>query len=113
MDDLPPNSPKLWGPPLWDVLTLFSLAYPETPSEAKKQAHAIWINILPQILPCDVCDSHLEQYLKVNPIEPALENRDKFYQWVVDLQEDIKTQGKRKSEGKEEEGKDDVKKEKE
>lgn len=77
--------PEVWGPKGWFFLHSITMAYPEKPSQNDKDNYAIFFNILPTVLPCEVCQKHLRQHMANNPIQPALENRQTLVEWLINI----------------------------
>lgn len=70
-----------WAEPLWQILYICILN--------KKCDTAKLIDALPNILPCDVCKTHLESYLKLNPLPSC---RDDIFRWCSQLEKSISPQ---------------------
>jgi hypothetical protein len=69
---------NFWGPKVWSTIHIFSASY--TPDQ--KQAFKDYIyNVLPKLLPCESCRSHLKENIKTIPLEPYLTNNHNVFLW--------------------------------
>ena len=61
-----PNvDPKLWGPPAWAFLRYCAVACDNTCSESYRR----FIELLPEVLPCEQCRVHSAAYIVDNPVD--------------------------------------------
>ena len=78
-------NPKFWGPHGWIFLHAVTMNYPKNPSNDDKQLYRNFFSSLTRVLPCEKCAYHYKQHIKDDPIEPALENRDKLVRWLIKI----------------------------
>lgn len=84
-------STSIWGPPLWHVLHIISLNYPQRPTAADKKAYTEFLRALGGVLPCGDCRKNYPQNLRQlgfdNPTRrrSILRNRDSFARFMVRL----------------------------
>tara|TARA_E500000178_G_C16812644_1_gene657679 strand:+ start:286 stop:690 length:405 start_codon:yes stop_codon:yes gene_type:complete len=78
-------NPKFWGPHGWIFLHSVTMNYPKNPSNNDKQLYRNFFSSLTRVLPCEKCAYHYKQHIKDDPIEPALENRDKLVRWLIKI----------------------------
>jgi hypothetical protein len=78
-------NPKFWGPHGWIFLHSVTMNYPKNPSNDDKQLYRNFFSSLTRVLPCEKCAYHYKQHIKDDPIEPALENRDKLVRWLIKI----------------------------
>jgi hypothetical protein len=69
---------RFWGPSGWRLLHLITFTY--TP--AKKTEVKEFFELLPYVLPCKFCRASLTEYMRTEPIEPALESQSKLTHWL-------------------------------
>lgn len=70
---------RFWGPSGWRLLHSITFAYiPHTEKNSVRQM----FEMLPFVLPCKFCRASLTEYMKVDPLEPALESRDALTKWL-------------------------------
>jgi hypothetical protein len=84
-DTQPPITPSTWGEPLWRVMHIFALAYPDSPSDEIKSAYRNFYTSIQLIIPCEVCREGYVTIINQLPLEPALETKDALFQWTVDV----------------------------
>ena len=70
---------RFWGPSGWRLLHLITFTY-----EPEKQKAAVreMFSMLPFVLPCKYCRASFSQYLRKEPLEPALHSRAKLTRWL-------------------------------
>jgi hypothetical protein len=73
--------PELWGPKLWFFLHTISFEY--NPSIETKKSYSTFFNSLAPIIPCEICRLHYTKFLKNNPIENSLDNKESLIKWVL------------------------------
>ena len=78
-------NPKFWGPHGWIFLHSVTMNYPKEPSLEDKTLYRNFFSSLTKILPCEKCAYHYREHIKDDPIEPALENRDKLVRWLIKI----------------------------
>ena len=74
------KDPKIWGPPLWDILHYITFNY--NPKDANK-VERIFTFHLPNLMPCIHCKNHYKAYIKENPIK--LRTREELSRWLVKI----------------------------
>jgi len=72
------RNPKIWGPPLWDILHYITFRY--DPKDAKK-VERLFMYHLPNLMPCIHCKNHYKDYVRRNPIK--LRNMEELSKWLV------------------------------
>ncbi len=82
-------SPKIYGPHLWHVIHVITLAYPDKPSKEDKLNNKIFFESLKNVIPCSLCREHYKQNLKNYPLDEALTSRDKLTRWGFDLHNQV------------------------
>jgi FAD-linked sulfhydryl oxidase len=88
-------SPKLWGNEGWHFIHFVALNYPDKPTEANKKTYLMFLETLQFTLPCEGCQFNWSEKLKKHP--PNLESRKDFFEWTVDMHNQInETNGKPK-----------------
>lgn len=80
---------NIWGPHLWFVLHTITFNYPINPTKEDKKNYKKFLYSLKEILPCSICRKHYKRHLKHNPPIKALENRDEFIKWMIDLHNEV------------------------
>ena len=77
---------RFWGPSGWRLLHTITFAYnPETDKSSTGQL----FNMLPFVLPCKFCRTSLTEYMEKDPLEPALETREKLTRWLWRIHNDV------------------------
>ena len=74
------TNPKIWGPPLWDILHYLTFQY--NPKDAKK-IERIFTFHLTNLMPCKHCRIHYRKYIKAHPIQ--LQSRESLSRWLVKI----------------------------
>jgi hypothetical protein len=69
---------RFWGPSGWRLLHLISFTYEPSQSKEVKE----FFELLPYVLPCKFCRASLTEYLRAEPIEPALKSQKELTKWV-------------------------------
>jgi len=84
---------RFWGPSGWRLLHLITFTY--QPSNVKHVKE--FFETLPYVLPCKFCRASLTEYMRVEPIESALESRSALTHWLFRIHnlvnEKLKGQG--------------------
>jgi len=62
------GNPDKWGPPVWSILHILSERIGQNSMDTS-EAHdmGILVSLLPSILPCTTCQSHMRQYIALHP----------------------------------------------
>jgi hypothetical protein len=73
---------RFWGPSGWRLLHLITFTYePEVQKESVREL----FEMLPFVLPCKFCRSSLSEYMEKEPLEPALQSREKLTKWLYKI----------------------------
>ena len=75
--------PYYWGKSGWIFLNSIALTYKPEYKENYKQ----FILQLPNILPCEKCGNNLKK--SINSIDEALESKENFLNWLIELRNNI------------------------
>lgn len=76
------KNPVIWGPPLWDILHYVTFHYnPSTTTP--KQIERLFLQHVPNLLPCEPCRKHYCGYVKKNPI--TTRSRESLSRWLVKI----------------------------
>ena len=87
-------SPKEWGSEGWHLIHYASLNYPLNPTEEDKKNYLSFLESLKFVLPCEGCAFNWSEKLKQHP--PKLNSRKEFFEWTVDMHNQVnKTNGKK------------------
>ena len=87
--------PRQWGPHFWKVIDAVALSYPEKPDIQDQNNVSTFIVSLKNVLPCEKCQNHFTENLKKFPISQALNSRNNFIKWVIDVHNSVnKSNGK-------------------
>ncbi len=79
-------APQNWGPHVWAAIHLICLGAPERFSSGDSAAYRLFFENLANVLPCEVCRTHLRQNLTEVPLDTALTSgRDALFTWSVKL----------------------------
>ena len=88
--------PKFWGPSGWIFLHSITMNYPKNPTEQDKQIYFNFFKNLEKVIPCEKCGYNYSLNLKKHPIQPALESRDLFIRWLIQVHNEVNREtGKR------------------
>ena len=78
----PGVSPAVWGPPVWFVIHMLALMYPQTPTKQERTEMKQFLSGLQKVLPCETCQRHFAQELST--MDPKVfESRDALFAWTV------------------------------
>lgn len=64
---------------------IVTLGYPPNPSQDEKIAAANFFNSLAHVIPCPICKSHYQHFLKEVPVENVVGSRDELINWCFEL----------------------------
>lgn len=79
-------SVSYWGPITWKTLHCITYNYPINPThQEKKMYYDFFHQILPYLLPCQICQKHYLRNLNSFPIAQKLDRKDDFIRWLIDL----------------------------
>ena len=87
-------SPKLWGSEGWHFIHFVALNYPEKPSEEDKNNYYKFLKSLEFTIPCEGCAYNFSEKLKKSP--PNLNSRKEFFEWTVDVHNQVNKQNGKK-----------------
>ena len=77
--------PQVWGPHGWFFLHSITMSYPEKPTKKDMENYSNFFHMIPNVLPCEVCQKHFRQHMAENPIEPALKNGQTLVEWLINI----------------------------
>lgn len=77
--------PTIWGPHMWYVLHIITFAYPKEPTEYDKQRYSDFFNTIKNVIPCEVCQKHLNKYMSEYPIGPHLDSKANLIKWLIQI----------------------------
>jgi len=87
-------SPKQWGNEGWHLIHYVTLNYPSSPTEEDKKRYIGFLESLQYVLPCEGCSYNWGLKVKEHP--PKLDNRKEFFEWSVDMHNEVnKSHGKK------------------
>lgn len=72
---------RFWGPPGWRLLHLITFTYEPQQKQAVKEL----FSMLPFVLPCKYCRASLSEYMRKEPLEPALKSRASLTKWLYKI----------------------------
>lgn len=72
------NDKKVRGPVIWKFLHSVSVWYYNDFEDIYRK---FFVEILPDMLPCEDCKNHYLSYIENNP--PNLSGRDELFEWVL------------------------------
>ncbi len=75
--------PVKWGPGAWRFLHHATLTFPDAPSDGQRRAYAALFRLLPKVLPCSRCRTHLRKTYRRMP--PRLGSRASMIRWLEDV----------------------------
>uniref|UniRef100_A0A6C0IWE8 thiol oxidase n=1 Tax=viral metagenome TaxID=1070528 RepID=A0A6C0IWE8_9ZZZZ len=76
---------KIWGPSGWFFLHSITLNYPDNPNNYQKKIFHDFFNILPAVLPCDICKKNLKNKIEKYPIRFHLDSKQQLTKWLVTI----------------------------
>jgi len=77
---------SVWGHSGWKFLFSIAYVYPEyDPDPETKQNYYVYFTHLRNMLPCAKCRNHYAEYLKNNPIQFYIHNRESLFRWLLGL----------------------------
>ena len=77
--------PNIWGSGAWTFLHSVTLNYPDNPTITIKKKYLDFFNILPEILPCNICKLNLKKHIKKYPIRFYLNSKETLSKWLVNI----------------------------
>lgn len=79
----PQNDKEVFGPHYWFTLHNSAANYPEYPTDKDKDDFRGLFNTVVRNVPCnDSCRIHARDYVRMHSLEPALENRDRLFDYL-------------------------------
>jgi hypothetical protein len=66
-----------------------ALTYPDAPSAEEKQAAQQFFSSLQYLLPCESCKLNYVKELKMFPLQPALESKQKLNEWLTSVHNSV------------------------
>jgi hypothetical protein len=75
---------RFWGPSGWRLLHLVTFAYEPSNKNVKEM-----FEMLPYVLPCKYCRASLTDYMKADPLEPALQSKTDLTRWLWRIHNDV------------------------
>jgi hypothetical protein len=89
-------NPKFWGPGGWTFLHSITMNYPKKPTEKDKKMYYHFFKNLEYVIPCEKCKVNYSRNLQTYPIEHALDTRESFIRWLIQIHNEVnKESGKR------------------
>jgi hypothetical protein len=80
-------NPDIWGPPLWHQMHMKTIHY--NPKKDNKEEIIKYFENIKNVLPCEKCKRHYENYLISRPIKFYLNTRDDLIHWLIDLHNEV------------------------
>ena len=77
--------PNIWGPGAWTFLHSITLNYPDNPTLEQKKIYSDFFNMLPKVLPCNICQEHLTKHFTDSPINFNLNSKESLTKWLVNI----------------------------
>ena len=81
-------SPNLWGPHLWKFMHLFTLSYPNEPTEDEKDIAYNFFTSIQTILPCEKCRYNFKNHLETLT-EEVLDSNENLVKWLFDIHNEV------------------------
>lgn len=86
MTELKSIPPSIWGHSAWKFLFTVAYVYPvQNPDREVQQNYYIYFTHLKNMLPCEKCRIHYDEYLNNNPLQFYLHNRESLFRWLLGL----------------------------
>ena len=77
--------PQVWGKHGWFFLHSITMGYPEHPTNTDRDKYRSFFYNIGSILPCNKCQINYRKHMEQIPIEPALINRGKLVEWLINI----------------------------
>jgi hypothetical protein len=77
--------PQVWGKHGWFFLHSVTMGYPQHPTNTDRDKYRSFFYNIGSILPCNKCQINYRKHMEQIPIEPALINRDKLVEWLINI----------------------------
>ena len=79
-------SVSYWGPITWKTLHCITYNYPINPTfQEKKMYYEFFYQVLPYLLPCQICQKHYLRNLNSFPLAQKLNKKEDFTKWLIDI----------------------------
>jgi len=85
-------APDHWGPYVWAAIHLICMGAPDVLSSADQLNYKTFFNNLANVIPCDICRTHLKENLEKFPIDPHLATKNELVKWSIDLHNLVNSQ---------------------
>ena len=78
--------PETWGPHGWKFIHYVTLGYPDKPTNQDKKKYKIFLTLIKDVLPCNICANHYANNIKkLQLTEKVMSSRDTLVKWGIDL----------------------------
>lgn len=77
--------PQVWGKHGWFFLHSITMGYPEHPTKTERDRYRNFFYNIGSVLPCNKCQINYRKHMEQIPIEPALINRSKLVEWLINI----------------------------
>jgi len=82
--------PRIWGSSAWKFMHCVTLAYPINPTETDKNDIRQFFDIMPKVLPCNVCKNNCKGHFAANPLtDQILYSRENLVRWLIDIHNSV------------------------
>lgn len=68
------------GKATWTLLHTLAAKYPEKPSSKRQSMTKLWLDLLPEVYPCEECAEHMRENMARCP--PVTTSRDALEDWI-------------------------------
>jgi hypothetical protein len=83
-------NPAKWGESYWKMSHYITFSYPINPSNDDKNNIKIYFDNLKNLLPCENCRFHYNQYITTNPLtNNILSSKQELINWLIYLHNDV------------------------
>jgi hypothetical protein len=89
-------NPKIWGSAGWKFLHSITLHYPDNPSQQDKKNYKNFFESLQFTIPCEKCQKHYQENLQKYSLDNALDNKESFFDWLVDIHNGVNIKNNKK-----------------
>jgi hypothetical protein len=77
--------PQVWGKHGWFFLHSITMGYPDHPTNTDRDKYRSFFYNIGSVLPCNKCQMNYRKHMEQIPIEPALINRSKLVEWLINI----------------------------
>lgn len=77
--------PQVWGKHGWFFLHSITMGYPDHPTNTVRDNYRSFFYNIGAVLPCNKCQVNFRKHMEQIPIEPALINRSKLVEWLINI----------------------------